>query len=295
MELRHFRLMKTVVEEGSMTKAARTLYLSQSALSHQLRELEEEVGVPLFHRIKKRLVLTDAGRRVLNSAETIISEVDRVSTELKRVAAGDGGELRFASCCFTCYHYLPSLIKTFRRSFPDVKIVLNGAATADPLGFLRKGEIDVALTTARHHDPYLEYAKLRDDELLAVIPANHPWRSKDFVTARDFAEQDLVSYDIPDDEISFFRKVLIPADVKPKSVTKLPAIDSMIQLVASGLAVAVIDEWSLERFRDNRDLATVHLGSKGLWQTWYAATLKTAKQPIYIKAFVDFLRRKSDG
>lgn len=294
MELRHFRLMKTVVEEGSMTKAARMLYLSQSALSHQLRELEEEVGVPLFHRVKKRLVLTDAGRRVLASAETIISEVDRVSAELKRVAAGDGGELRFASCCFTCYHYLPSLIKTFRRSFPEVRIVLNSAATADPLGYLRKGEIDVALTTARHHDPYLDYSKLRDDELLAVIPANHPWRTRDFVTARDFAEQDLVSYDIPDEEISFFRKVLIPADIKPKSITKLPAIDSMIQLVASGLAVAVIDEWSLERFRDNRGLATVHIGSKGLWQTWYAATLKTAKQPIYIKAFVDFLRHKTD-
>ncbi len=295
MELRHFRLIKTVVDEGSMSKAAGKLFLTQPALSHQLRELEEELGVTLFHRVRRHLVLTEAGQRVLESANSIITEIDRVKDEMKQVASGKGGKLRFASCCFTCYHFLPSLIKSFRRAFPDVDIVFNSSATMDPMGYLNRGELDVVLTTERHPAPGLTYTKVRDDELLAVIPANHPWRAKDYVVAKDFADQDLISFDAPDETSTFFVKILTPSGVKPRTATKLPAIDSMIQIVSSGLGVAVIGQWSLEQFRSNRNIATVSLGPKGLWQTWYAVTLRTKSQPIYIKRFVELLSAKTDG
>jgi len=290
MELRHFKLVKAIVDEGTMTRAARKLYVSQSALSHQLRELEVEFGAPLFHRHKKRLVLTDLGRRVLSSAGAILCEVERVRTDARRLVTGEGGRLRFTTSRYTCYHWLPCLMKSFRMAFPDVELSLIGSATSDPVGRLLAGELDVAIVTDRTAHPRLLYKKLRDDELLVLVPNGHPWQGRSHVSARDFAGVDLIIYDVPGNDSLFVRKVLVPSSVKPRSLTRLPLTDAMIHMVMAGMGVAILGQWTLEPYLD--EFATVRITRGGLHRSWYAVTLRDSHQPLYVRGFIEYLSKE---
>ena len=122
MEIRHFKLVKAVAEAGNLTKAAEKLFLTQSALSHQLKEIEDTFGVSLFQRISKKMILTPVGNRILRSAETILGELGKVENDVRRFGSGDSGIIRISTECYTCYHWLPKLLKSFNHQFPDVDV-----------------------------------------------------------------------------------------------------------------------------------------------------------------------------
>ena len=114
LELRHLKLVVAVAEEGSVTAASKRLHVTQSALSHQLRDAEEKIGAPLFLRLSKRMVPTACGERLLQTARNVLSELERTGREI-----GNNGEnagvIRLSTECYTCYHWLPPLLKDFRK------------------------------------------------------------------------------------------------------------------------------------------------------------------------------------
>jgi len=101
MEIRHLKLVKTVAEEGNLTSAGKKLFLSQSALSHQLREIEDKFGTPIFQRVNKKMVLTQVGNRILRTADTILCELEKVENDVRSVVSGDAGILRISTECYT--------------------------------------------------------------------------------------------------------------------------------------------------------------------------------------------------
>src|SRR5437868_2098825 len=145
IDIKHLRLIETVALEGSLSRAAKKLFLTQSALSHQLKEIETQIGTEAFHRVNKKLILTPAGNIVLAAARKILPLVEGVDIELKKYSSGEVGQLRMSTECFTCYHWLPSLMKKFSLEYPNIEIEINTENINEPLQLLREAKIDLAL------------------------------------------------------------------------------------------------------------------------------------------------------
>ena len=128
LEIRHLQLVSAVADLGSLTRAGDRLHLTQSALSHQLRDIESRLGAPLFLRLGKRLVLTPAGERLLASAKDVLEQLQRTEDEIRQMGRDKAGVLRLTTECYTCYHWLPPLLMHYRRRFPRVEVLFR----ADP-------------------------------------------------------------------------------------------------------------------------------------------------------------------
>src|SRR5258705_1340158 len=122
MEIRHLRLIKAIVEEGSITKAIDKLHLTQSALSHQLKEAEYQLGTKIFLRQNKKLVLTKAGERLYATANEVLDKLSDTEREIKQMIFGEIGEIRISTECYSSYHWLPSVLKQFQSLYPNIEL-----------------------------------------------------------------------------------------------------------------------------------------------------------------------------
>ncbi len=295
MELRHLRLVKEVAEKGSLTRAMDTLYLSQSALSHQLKEVESQLGAALFHRVNKKLVLTGAGKIVLASAEKILKELEQAEMAVKKYASGGTGTVRIATECYTCYHWLPTLMVDYNREFPNVDIEIFPETTTDPVKHILDGRLDLAIVSRIVDNPNIQSTKLFTDELVAVIPADHPWTEKEYVNAADFAHEQVFIHSHPVESVTLFQRVLIPEGVSPKKVTAIQITEAAVEMIKAGMGVKVFARWIIEPYLSGNKLALIPVTKKGLCRSWYAITLSRPDPPQYLDNFIDHLKCNISG
>jgi LysR family transcriptional regulator, regulator for metE and metH len=292
MELRHLRLVRTLAEKGTLTSAGEVLYLSQSALSHQLKELEEELETTLFQRIQKRMVLTQAGDRVLTCANRVLDEIQRLEEDVARLSSGESGILRLSACSHTCFHWLPSVMKAFKAAYPGVELQIDTAASHDPVVHLQKGVIDLAIMNHRFKGSGIRFLELFDDEMMAIVSRDHKWADKESVTPRNFADETLINYDFPLEEIIFYQKILRPAGVTPKALIRLPITEAIVEMVKAGMGVAALNLWSVKAHLSSPELRAVKITKGGYKRTWYAAFVDTDPLPSYIDHFIQFLAKQ---
>ena len=165
LEIRHLRTIVAITEERTVTRAAERLFITQSALSHQLKEIESRLGTPLFLRVKRKMVLTDAGKTLLEYARRILSDVRKAETEISRIGNGKAGRIRLSTECYTCYHWLPPLLQEFEKKNPGVEVEIVADATKKPVEWLLDGKLDIAITSPDDDlDPDLDYHLLFEDE-----------------------------------------------------------------------------------------------------------------------------------
>jgi LysR family transcriptional regulator for metE and metH len=298
MELRHMRLLLAVKEEGTLTRAARRLHLTQSALSHQLRELEDRLGVALFHRLNRRMVLTPVGERMWSSAGTIMGEVARTELDVRRMIDGDSGSLRISTECYTSYHWLPNLMAAYRRDFPNVELQIKAEATRRPLQFLMDGELDIAITSAnarRRTDPALSHQWLFEDELLAIVAPDHPFAKRAYVVPRDFATENVLTYTLSPEQIGFFRRVLAPAGVTPKRITRIELTEGIVEMARANLGIAVMARWAIEPAMKAGGICAVPITKRGIRRHWFATTIREQRPPGHLRAFVEHLSAAAQG
>lgn len=295
LDVRHLELVEAIVGEGTLTRAADRLHLTQPALSHQLRQVEERLGVDLFERSGRRLVLTPAGERVLRASRVVLQELRRAEADVRALAAGRAGTLRIAAECFTTYHWLPEVLRGFAAEWPGVEVQVRVEASAEPAEFLARRELDVALLAgAPEWLPSLRLTPLFDDEVVMLVCPSHPWASKAYVDAADFrGEHLLVHRDGARD--SLHRRVLVPAGVEPARTTVLPmSTDATVGMVRAGLGVASLAAWAARPYLAAGGLAAVRVTEAGLHRTWSAAT-RDEPHPAYVDAFLTHLRRADLG
>lgn len=296
MELRHLKLVREVADKGSLTKAMENLYLSQSALSHQLKEIETHLGAQLFHRVNKKLILTGAGQIVLDSAKKILREIDKTESSVKKYVNGDKGLVRLATQCYTCYHWLPTLMIDFNKEFPKVDIEIFPGVTENPDKLILDGELDLAITSDHNDHPSLTYTELFRDEMMVVVPKDHPWTKRPYVEAEDFREQNVFIHSYPIESVTLFNQVLMPESVKPKKVMPIQVTDAVLQMIKAGLGVQVMASWMVRPYLADNNLELVPVTKKGLYRTWYAAHLNDADEaPAYIHNFIEHLKCNVGG
>ncbi|MBN4081447.1 LysR family transcriptional regulator [Caldithrix abyssi] len=287
MKLTHVKLIKILAEEGTLTKAGKRLYLSQPALSRQLKDLEDEYGVTLFRRIGKKMVLTEAGNRALSTASKILEELDGFEEDIKSYSGKGTGSIRLTLGCYTCYFWLPPLLKSFNKIYPNVDIQIITEATDDPIQFLNEGKLEIGIVSTETKSNILKFIPLFQDSIVVVIPKDHPWKNFSFIKPQDFAREHLIIYPRP---ITAVQKLLNSAGVIPEKVSKFQLTEARIEMVRAGLGVTVMANWAVKPYLKNGNICTVPLTRNGLQRTWYAALPKMKDQNDYTEAFVAHLR-----
>ena len=284
LELRHLRLVLTVATLGSLTAAADRLHLTQSALSHQLRDIEDRLGTPLFLRRNRRMIPTAAGQRVLESASSILAEIERTETAVRRLAHDRQGLLRVATECYTCYHWLPGALQEFSVTCPSVDVRIEVEATARPLPALLNGTLDLALMTSPVRDKRLATTPLFRDELLVLAAKDHPLARKPYVRASDLAAETILTYS-PKEEMFVFQKLLTPAGIDPK-VRQVQLTEVILEMVRAGMGLAILARWVVQPYLESRAIVGLRLTERGFYRQWHAVVPRTLAGTDYVTEFL---------
>lgn len=292
MEIRHLRLVKSIVEEGSITKAIDKLHLTQSALSHQLKEAEEQLGTKIFHRINKRLVLTKAGERLYETAKEVLIKLAETENQIKKLVFGEHGEIRISTECYTSYYWLPGLMREFQVTHPNVQLKILMEGTNKPIEKLMDGRLDVIVTSEVVKDDNIEYRELFQDEIVAIVPDTHPWVAKKFVNPEDFQSQHLIIHSMPMDSVAVHQYFLKPAGISPKRVSVLPFTEAAVQMVNADMGIVAMARWILKPYLKSPSLRAIKLGKNGLRRMHYVAFLRNKEHPNYFDNFIEFMQRE---
>lgn len=213
LEIRHLRTLIALAESGSVSRAAERLHLTQSALSHQLRALESHYGLAVVRRKGQTVALSEAGERLLELAHKVVADIQTAERDLERIKGRAAGTLRIALECHTCFDWLMPVMDAFRQRWPEVELDLVSGFHADPLALLKEGRADVVIGSERKPRQGVVFAPLFRFEILAVLPVDHPLRSRKWLEAKDFADQTLITYPVPEERIDLIRQVLAPAGI----------------------------------------------------------------------------------
>ena len=293
LEIRHLQLVAGIADAGSMTAAAGTLCLTQSALSHQLRDIEARVGTPFFVRQGRRMVLTAAGRRVLETARRVIGELQRAEDDLKRLAGHTDGTIRVCTECNTGYHWLGPLLTIFRRKHPRVTVDVAAEATSHPVDALLDGRLDLAILIDPDPDKRLRLRPLFGDEMVAIVAKDDPLAKRRWISAEELAGRHLLLYSKNANDSFIFRRVLRPAGVTPARVSFVMLTEAMIELARAGAGVGILPRWSAQRAIAGGGVAALSLTRRGMRRQWVAATLAAQPDPPFIVDVLDLLAERA--
>ena len=293
MEIRHLKLVKAIVEEGSITKAIDKLYLTQSALSHQLKEAEYQLGTKIFLRVNKKMVLTQAGEKLYATANEVLEKLKDTEQQIKKLVFGESGEIRLSTECYSSYHWLPSVMKQFQLLYPNIELKIIMEATHYPLQKLLAGQLDIAITSDPLKDDNIQYIELFQDEMVAVVSDTHPWVKKKFVVAEDFTTEHLLVHSLPLQTVTVHHYLLAPAGVSPKKITPLPLTEASIEMVKADMGIMVMANWALQPYlKYNATLKAIKITRNGLKRKHFVATLTNKNHPPYFSRFIDFLQNE---
>ena len=293
IEVRHLRMVDAIAATGGVTAAAARLHLTQSAVSHQLREVEDRLGTPLFHRLGRRMTLTAAGQRVLAAARRVLGDLAVAEADVRRLASGETAVLRVCAQCNTGYHWLPPLVDVFRRRHPSVDVTLAVECTMRPVEALFEGRLDLAIVTQAVHSGRLRVRPLFEDEHAAIVAPDHPFAARAFVTAEDFARERLLLYSGSEEDSFTIQRILRPAGVEPERITFVMLTEAILEMVKAGLGVSVMQTWAIEPALAAGDVVAVPITASGIRRQWSAATLKAAGRVPHVDAFIDLLAARA--
>jgi LysR family transcriptional regulator for metE and metH len=277
INLHQLIVINAIEKEGSMTRAAEKLYISQSALSHHVQELEKKIGAKVFERRSKKLHLTPIGRKMINSAAVVLAELQKLEQEIQLLKTCESGTINISTECYTTYNWLPRLIRKFNEVYPHVTVQIMDGATRDPLRYLQSGTLDIALVSRLakqqlNDNPSFKYTPVFQDELVVVISKENPLSKHRLIYPKDFREQSLIIYDIEEKYNDLIQDVLKPNEAEPARVIKMPLTEVIIEMVKSNLGIAVMAKWIIAPLLNN-DMKILPFRDDFSKRSWCLVTL----------------------
>jgi len=291
VELRHLRTLVALRDAGSLVEAAERVYLTQSALSHQLKDLETRLGCALFIRKTRPVRFTTAGQRLLRLADDVLPLVHGAEQDLTRLAGGEAGRIFMAIECHSCFEWLLPAIDRYREVWTDVELDIASGFHFAPLPALTRGDLDLVITADPIDDPGLAYLPLFSYEAQLAVAREHPLAAKEWVEPEDLAEETLISYPVDRDRLDIFKKFLDPAGVEPQRIRNAELTTMMVQLVASGRGVVCLPNWALHEYLERDYVLAKSLGEEGVWPTLYAAVRRDQQAAPFIQGFVEVAKQ----
>jgi LysR family transcriptional regulator, regulator for metE and metH len=295
LDSRHLRLVAEVARTESVTRAADRLHVTQSAVSHQLRELEDKFGAPLFVRSGRRMLPTAAGRLLVDAASTVLNAISQVEYRMSQLTRNISGELRVSAHCHTGYHWLPAIVDGLRQRYPTFEIHLSPEFTLDPITALLDAKLDLAIMNDDSNDRRLRYHPLFNDEHVAIVDASHPWAARAYVTAEELVSEQLYLYSRSIDDSFIVQKVLRPAGIPLQRVTYLQLTEGILEMVKAGMGVSVLPKWSIANVIASGEIIPVRITKAGVFRQWFAATLRDVPATPFMEEFIRLLIEQGPG
>ncbi|MDQ1830096.1 LysR family transcriptional regulator [Massilia scottii] len=289
LELRHLRTLTALRSSGSLVRAAQLLNLTQSALSHQIKLMEERYGTPLFERKSLPIAFTATGMRLLDLADRVLPEVEQAERDVARLSQGDKGQLRVALECHTCFDWLMPVMDAFRQRWPDVEIDLVSGFHSEPVDLLRSGLADLVIGSAGGPD-YTVFPLFRF-EILVVLAQKHRLATQRRLEAADFEGETLITYPVPEERIDLIREVLRPANVRFERRTAELTV-AILQLVASRRGLAALPNWAIKNYVDYDYVLARPVGAFGLWSDLFVSVPPALAAKAYVSDFVGVIREQ---
>jgi LysR family transcriptional regulator for metE and metH len=289
LDSRHLRLVAEVARTESVTRAAERLHVTQSAVSHQLREIEDRLGTALFARSGRRMCPTPAGRLLVEAAGDVLARIDHVEHKVSQLARHIAGELRVSAHCHTGYHWLPAIVDGLRRRYPTFEVRISPEFTLNPIGALLDSNLDLAIVNDDSDDRRLRFHELFDDEHVAIVRPSHPWAERAWITPEELVSEQLYLYSRSIDDSFLVQKVLRPAGVPLQRVTYLQLTEGILEMVKAGMGVSVLPRWSIVNVIAAAQIVPIRITRQGVFRKWFAATLRDAPRTPFVDEFLRLL------
>ncbi|WP_019613946.1 LysR family transcriptional regulator [Psychromonas ossibalaenae] len=286
IEIKHLKTLSTLNSTGSLVEAAKQLHLTQSALSHQLKELEGRLNCSLFIRKSRPVRFTISGLRLLELAEQVLPQIRSAERDLSRLASGDAGRLHMAIECHSCFQWLMPAIDKFRDSWPEVELDFSSGFSFLPLPALKRGNLDLVVTSDPQPIEGISYIPLFSYQPMLALSRHHRLANKTYIEAEDLSQETLITYPVEKERLDIFNQFLMPQGVSPAKIRQADMTLMMLQLVASGRGVAGLPNWALFEYLKKDYVVARRLGKEGLWNTLYAAVREEQKSLPYLEDFI---------
>ena len=246
MELHQLRYVVAVAAERNFTKAARGLRVAQPSVSRAIRVLEEELGTPVFHRMKGNIALTPAGEILLPWARRVIADVDGASSEVRELADLRRGRLAVGATPSVTITLLPPALAKFHAAYPGIELALHEAGSRDLVSELEQGGLDVALVILPLRHESLETTPLLREELVVAVPADHPLAARKTIPIAELKGVPVVmfrdGYDLRATTVAACRR----AGFEPTFALEGGEMDGVLRMAAAGLGVAIVPSLVLD-------------------------------------------------
>lgn len=267
------RLMVAVADQGTVTRAALQMHLSQSALSHRLQSLEERVGGDLFRRRMGRMQQTAIGERLLQISRRLLAEFITAEDSLRCAAENRKPAVKLATECYTSFHWLPKLVRRLAKSNQSVEVQLVLEATRRSKAALMNGEVDAVLVQSGVVDTRFSYFPMFRDELVALVSNEHRLSKRHSLQPQDVANERLVLHDMGGHRHLWIEEFMIGTKVSPDRIVEVQLTEAIVEMVRANMGVTILAHWIAAPYVRGGGLHSLRLGSRGLWREWRIATL----------------------
>ena len=287
LERIHLAIIREVERQGSLTAAAAQLNLTQSALSHAIAKLEDQIGVKIWRREGRSLQPTQPGAFLLAAANRLLPQFAHAEERLRQFAKGDRGTLRIGMECHPCYQWLLKIVAPYLDRWPKVEVDVRQKFQFGGIGALFGYEIDMLVTPDPLYKPGLRFTPVFDYEQVLVVGPHHPLRGADFVLPNQLAEETLITYPVPADRLDIYTQFLTPAGISPRQHKPIETTDIMLLMVAHGRGVAALPRWLVEEYASRFKVYPVRLGPDGVAKQIFLGMREADAEIDYVRAFIE--------
>ncbi len=274
LDSRQMLAFATLARCRSFTQTAKELHLTQSAISHTIKALEQDVGVPLFERVGKKVFLTQAGEKLRPAAERILRDMHDARAAMEEAGTWGRGRLRVGASVTTCQHLLPTVLREFRQSFPDCTLSIVAGDGPHMSRLLLDNQVDLALMLEPDKEDNLAFRGLFSDELYAMVAPPHPWAAAGRVPKESFGGETVIVFNKGSYTHRMVEDHFHSEGIQLSNTIELGSIDAMKELAKVGMGVALLAPWVARKELAERSLVALPLGPRKLKRTWGIAHLR---------------------
>ncbi|AWB65599.1 LysR family transcriptional regulator [Saccharobesus litoralis] len=287
LERIHLEILTAIKQQGTLTKAADSLHLSQSALSHSIKKLEGQLATPIWQKDGRNLRLTAAGERIQALANRILPQFLHTELLLKHIAQGEMGSLRIGMECHPCYQWLLRVIQPYLVDWPEIDIDVRQEFQFGALGALLSYEIDVLITPDPLFKPKIDYIPVFDYEHRLVVASSHPLAKQDFALPKQLSQEVLFSYPVEPQRLDIFSQFLNPAKCSVKKHKIIETTEIMLQMVAAGRGVCALPGWLVDEYAKTMPIKSLGFGEQGISKQIFVGIRKEDQQIDYLNSFIE--------
>ena len=282
-ELKHLKTIDSLARTHSLSKTAQELYMTDSALSHQVKDLEKRLGGALFERKTSPIQFTTKGQLLLELAEKVLPMVKQT----QHILLNQGlAQLRLSVECHACFSWLLPAIGAFKKQQPEFSIDFTSETIFSSSQALRKRQADVVFTSDTQADDAIAYTTIGNFESVLVTATDHPLTKYPHIKPQDLAQQTVLTYPVEQSRLDLFKLFLHPANVAPKNIRTVEQANVLVHMVSADMGIAGLPYWAVKEYEKQGLVTTRRLGEKGIHRKLFAAYRAEDKDDNSLKAFL---------